>query len=193
MNRLNEIEARANAATEGPWEWEGEAKAEWELGANSLVPSRRPDDPVLYGYGYDASGIEVKTPADAEFIAHSRTDVPWLLEQVERRDKALEAAAHVTHPTMAELLKKLEKKGFVTCRTSEKDHRCKVVSATERAHELHHAIGVFDDRVFTALCRGLSEGEIAEFLRITDVMLENAKNMNDAREPFPCGRGCDAE
>ena len=105
----------------------------------------------------------------------------------------MEAAAHVTHPTMTELLKKLEKKGFVTCRTSEKDHRCKVVSATERAHELHHAIGVFDDRVFTALCRGLSEGEIAEFLRITDVMLENAKKMNDVREPFPCGRGCDAE
>ena len=76
MNRLDEIEARANAATEGPWEWEGEAKAEWEIGANSLVPSRRPDDPVLYGYGYDASGIEVKTPADAEFIAHARTDVP---------------------------------------------------------------------------------------------------------------------
>lgn len=76
MNRLNEIEARANAATEGPWEWEGEAKGEWEIGANSLVPSRRPDDPVLYGYGYDASGIEVKNPADAEFIAHARTDVP---------------------------------------------------------------------------------------------------------------------
>ena len=76
MKRLDEIEARANAATEGPWEWEGEAKAEWEEGANSLVPSRHPDDPVLYGYGYDASGIEVKTPADAEFIAHARTDVP---------------------------------------------------------------------------------------------------------------------
>ena len=79
MNRLNEIEARTNAATEGPWEWEGEAKAEWEEGANSLVPSRRPDDPVLYGYGYDASGIEVKSPADAEFIAHARTDVPALV------------------------------------------------------------------------------------------------------------------
>ena len=79
MNRLDEIEARANAATEGPWEWEGEAKAEWEIGANSLVPSRRPDDPVLYGYGYDASGIEVKTPADAEFIAHARQDMPALV------------------------------------------------------------------------------------------------------------------
>ena len=80
MKRLDEIEARANAATEGPWEWEGEAKGEWEEGANSLVPSRRPDDPVLYGYGYDASGIEVSNDADAEFIAHARTDVPALVE-----------------------------------------------------------------------------------------------------------------
>ena len=79
MTRLDEIESRANAATEGPWEWEGDAKAEWEIGANSLVPSRRPDDPVLYGYGYDASGIEVKNPADAQFIAHARTDVPALV------------------------------------------------------------------------------------------------------------------
>ena len=34
---------------------------------------------MLYGYGYDASGIEVKSPADAEFIAHARTDVPALV------------------------------------------------------------------------------------------------------------------
>ena len=32
-----------------------------------------------------------------EFIAASRTDVPWLLEQVELRDKALEAALN-EHP-----------------------------------------------------------------------------------------------
>ena len=79
MNRLDEIEARTRAATEGPWEWEGEAKSEWEIGANSLVPSRRPDDPVLYAYGYDASGIKVENPADAEFIAHARQDVPALV------------------------------------------------------------------------------------------------------------------
>ena len=107
--------------------------------------------------------------------------------------KALEDAAHVTHPTMTELLKKLESKGFITCRPSEVDRRCKAVVSTGKARALHQAIGEFDDRVFTALCRGLSEGEIAEFLRITDVMLENAKNMNGAREPVPCGRGCDAE
>ena len=107
--------------------------------------------------------------------------------------KALEAAAHVTHPTMTELLKKLESKGFITCRPSEVDRRCKAVVSTGKARALHQAIGEFDERVFTALCRGLSEGEIAEFLRITDVMLENAQKINDVREPFPCGRGCDAE
>ena len=36
--------------------------------------------------------------------------------------KALEDAAHVTHPTMTELLKKLEKKGFITCRPSEEQN-----------------------------------------------------------------------
>ena len=29
---------------------------------------------------------------DAEFISHSREDIPWLLEQLEIRDKALELA-----------------------------------------------------------------------------------------------------
>ncbi len=90
--------------------------------------------------------------------------------------KALEAAAHVTHPTMTELLKSWRKRALSPAAPAKRTTAAKVVSATERAHELHHAIGVFDDRVFTALCRGLSEGEVAEFLRITDVMLENAKN-----------------
>ena len=72
MNRLNEIEARANAATEGPWN----------------VFMGRIDHP---GRSLVAVAYDVGCDVDAEFIAHARTDVPWLLEQVERRDKALEA------------------------------------------------------------------------------------------------------
>ena len=105
--------------------------------------------------------------------------------------KALEEAAHVTHPTMTELLKKLEKKGFITCRTSEKDHRCKVIASTEKARALHQAIGEFDERVFAELCRGVSAEEVETLLRITDVMLENARKMNDARGCVPCGNGCE--
>lgn len=107
--------------------------------------------------------------------------------------KALEDAAHVTHPTMTELLKKLEKKGFITCRPSEEDRRCKAVSSTQQSERLRRSMGEFDERVFAELCSGLSGGEIAEFLRITDVMLENARKMNDARGFSPCGKGCETE
>ena len=78
MNRLNEIEARANAATEGPW-FPNRYSEDWEV-CGELDDN---GNPALVAS--EAVGV------DAEFIAHARTDVPWLLEQVERRDKALEA------------------------------------------------------------------------------------------------------
>ena len=59
MNRLNEIEARANAATEGPWEAHGSLITSLTAGPGGEVA--------------EASG------QDTEFIAHSRTDVPALV------------------------------------------------------------------------------------------------------------------
>ena len=121
------------------------------------------------------------------------------LERLEREgtgevtQKALEDAAHVTHPTMTELLKKPESKGFITCRPSEVDRRCKAVASAEKARALRQAIGEFDERVFSELCQGLSEDEVAQLLRITDVMLENAKKMNGARDFVPCGKGCETK
>ena len=66
MNRLNEIEARTNAATEGPWELLGDG--EYVSGPGILVA---PDD----------GGV---TSADAEFIAAARTTVPALLDALEK-------------------------------------------------------------------------------------------------------------
>lgn len=61
MNRLTEIEARANAATEGPW-----------------MGIRCPDGFLGRVIGGNGFGVAEDFPddADAEFIAHSRTDVP---------------------------------------------------------------------------------------------------------------------
>ena len=61
MNRLNEIEARANAATEGPW-----------------MGIRCPDGFLGRVIGGNGFGVAEDFPddADAEFIAHARTDVP---------------------------------------------------------------------------------------------------------------------
>ena len=63
MNRLNEIEARANAATEGPWE-------------ASMDRVEHTGD-SQYAVAYDVAREE-----DAEFIAHARTDLPRLLAAV---------------------------------------------------------------------------------------------------------------
>ena len=80
MNRLNEIEARANAATEGPWEWEGKSDEMWPQGENSLMATGGAEpEYVLMAWGYDAYGITAECDADAEFIAHARTDVPALV------------------------------------------------------------------------------------------------------------------
>ena len=67
MKRLDEIEARTTAATEGPWTWATHSTAdgdEWAVfsPADWALATNRD------GWGYDA-----------EFIAHARQDVPALV------------------------------------------------------------------------------------------------------------------
>ena len=67
MKRLDEIEARTNAATDGPWTWATHSTADGdEWGVFS------PADWAL-ATNRDGWGC------DAEFIAHARTDVPALV------------------------------------------------------------------------------------------------------------------
>lgn len=99
---------------------------------------------------------------------------------VTQRD--LENASHVTHPTMTEILKRLEKKGFILCRPGESDRRCKLISSTEKARALDEELRTADERVFASLTVGLSEEETRELIRLTDVMLKNS-----------CGKGKDNE
>ena len=85
MSRLEEIKARADAATEGPWARDMHSpdmsgRSGWyirgprKLGLRSMVLNSR----MLSG--------------DAEFIEHAREDVPYLLRLVE-----------VAHARIAEL------------------------------------------------------------------------------------------
>ena len=77
MNRLDEIEARTNAATEGPWrasvvatyvDADGRRR-----GKGGIYPGGEPGPPPLF--------LTMDWLAtDAEFIAHARTDVPALVE-----------------------------------------------------------------------------------------------------------------
>ena len=76
--RLAEIEARCEAATPGPWEWDDEAEC-----------MRHGSKPVMMAmWYYDKCGEVVVSldvyDADAEFTAHARQDIPALLDEVKR-------------------------------------------------------------------------------------------------------------
>ena len=79
--RLAEIRARAEAATEGPWEatWE-EGDDWWSItGAPQRVGADGP-----WALCPEVATSDARDPADATFIAHARTDVPDLVAEIER-------------------------------------------------------------------------------------------------------------
>lgn len=92
-------------------------------------------------------------------------------KEVNQRD--LEQAEQVTHPTMTEMIKRLEKKGFVTCTTSATDRRYKKISCTERSKNLYLELAQADESITKMICAGLSAKEKAELIRFTDRMLDN--------------------
>lgn len=94
---LARIRRRADAATEGPWQKNQYEPYPGHDRGDVSICGRQGNVTVAYWY-YDD---EYET-ADAEFIAHARTDVPWLLEQVDRRDKALEKVLRL-HPRVVVL------------------------------------------------------------------------------------------
>lgn len=65
--------------------------------------------------------------------------------EVNQRD--LEQAEQVTHPAMTEMIKRLEKKGFVTCTTSTSDRRYKKISCTERSRNLYLELAQADEAI----------------------------------------------
>ena len=94
------------------------------------------------------------------------------LGQIRQRD--LEKAAHLGHPTMTELIKRLEKKGFVQCCVSPTDRRSKLVRPTPCAHAFHEEMEEVDRQVFESLTQGMSEQQKAELISLLDIMIGNA-------------------
>lgn len=96
--RLNEIRGRVRVATKGPWRrgcWIGL----WPRGDNSITDwfLSTDEDSLSYVAGPKPTmvvdladeledvaidGLRVR-PFDAEFIAHARQDIPWLLDLTE--------------------------------------------------------------------------------------------------------------
>ena len=94
--------------------------------------------------------------------------------QTEISQRDLEQLSHVSHATMTDILRRLEKKEFIRSEQSSRDRRFKRISSTEKALGLEGEVAQVGQETFAWLTRGLSEEQIAELLTITDVMLHNA-------------------
>ncbi len=87
-DQLAAIEARAEAATKGPWHVDG-----------------APDEAKYIVQYTSGGGVHVgtyvtdlvETDEDAEFIAHARTDIPALLAMVREQRAALDAVLNLAN------------------------------------------------------------------------------------------------
>ena len=91
--------------------------------------------------------------------------------EVSQRD--LEEYCRSAHPTMTEILKKLEKKGFIEVRPSETDRRRKQIRRTDKARELDRAAFLIDGKTFEKFAAGLDETQRSVLEQMLDRMLTN--------------------
>ena len=89
----------------------------------------------------------------------------------EINQKDLEKALAVTHPTMTEIIKRLEKKKAVICTQSKVDARYKKINCADvyKRQELKK----MDWEIFNKICAGIPEEDIQTFLKASEKMLEN--------------------
>ncbi|MBS4195388.1 hypothetical protein [Lederbergia citri] len=76
---IETIRKRAEAATEGPW-----FHTNYHVATKPEVHGGYPPNSASICETCDGEYIENYNKADAEFIAHARTDIPKLLAEIER-------------------------------------------------------------------------------------------------------------
>ena len=94
--------------------------------------------------------------------------------ETEISQRQLEEKTRVTHATMTEILKRLEKKGFLRSERSQRDRRYKSIHATEKAYLLKEETAEAENETFSWLCQGLSDRQVDDLLACIDHMLQNA-------------------
>ena len=85
----------------------------------------------------------------------------------------IEGFLSVSHPTVVGIVSRLEKKGFVSCRTDECDRRNKLVSLTEKTEEMWEQLRAEMAEEERWLVRGLSQEEEDTLLALLRRILAN--------------------
>ena len=149
---LTEIEARANAATEGPWYWRNSDINVYLLGARSRAvmafkrmgmqgaqPEFRDNDGLLHG----VQKRNIHDFADADFIAHARTDVQVLLAEVRRLRAERDGDGDVDSGTLWRTQRELD---------HARNERLRLKGTLRCIEALHHPVDVEPSETICAAC-----------------------------------------
>lgn len=97
--------------------------------------------------------------------------------EAEINQHELERIMNVTHPTMTEIIKRLERNGYIACTRSESDRRSKCIRSTELARRLCSEVSAAEEYAKERMFSGVSEEEQQLLLAITDKLLKNALSL----------------
>jgi len=107
------------------------------------------------------------------FLSYART------KEIEVNQVDIERELHLSTPTVTGILKRLELKGFIVKKESQKDHRYKSICMTERTIRVHKKSAHIKERIEEYLMQGLSQAERDQAIAALEVMLENMQTLND--------------
>lgn len=95
-DRLDEIRARTAAATPGPWH-------AWDRGCGWRIALGFDGDGWPTAYLPEGHRTDISRYEDAEFIAHSRADMPWLCDEIDRLRAGITRLRDEHQPTRVRL------------------------------------------------------------------------------------------
>lgn len=81
----------------------------------------------------------------------------------------------VSHPTVAGLIARLEKNGYISCHADENDKRNKIVCQTKKAQDFSGEMCRSKDEGEELMLRGLDERDRAELRRYLETIYNNMK------------------
>ncbi len=88
-------------------------------------------------------------------------------------EKDVEAALHLSHASIAGILSRLEKKGFIESRPDPRDKRCKRIFVLEKGRDSHtHMHGIMDG-LEQNITRDFTPEEREQFLTYLDRAIQN--------------------
>lgn len=131
------------------------------------------------GYLIKSINDKIKIHADADLKSHnltlaqSRILIFLMNRGGESTQKEIEDFLEVSHPTVVGLVSRMEKSGFLICRTDEQDHRNKIVALSKVALETGKNMDAVITGMEENMLSGLSDEQKAELNKALEIIYEN--------------------